>query len=168
MIKILGLVLIVLCGTCTGFALSSNLSGRVRMLEDTIGMLRCILEELRYTLAPMNRLIGSVASMERYQKLNFLQSCHVLMRRGVPFPQAWRQSLSENAAPLTKEEAGILASLSQVLGAADAGAQEAAVSHTVLLLEDRLRTAREGRDSHSRMYRALGFLGGLALAVALF
>lgn len=167
MLKIFGAGLLVLCGALTGVALSSSLTQRVRVLEECMGMLRAVSEELRYTLAPMERVIGAVAARSGYSRLGFLRDCEALMARGMPFPHAWEKAVLDGAPHLDTEDARILACLGDVLGAGDISVQESAILNTTSMLAERLRMAREKRDSHARLYRALGFFGGLLTAIVI-
>ncbi|MEG2371947.1 MAG: hypothetical protein RSB36_04095, partial [Hydrogenoanaerobacterium sp.] len=78
--KALGFVLIVVSTTLCGTAFSFKLLSRVRGLEDAISLTGVLASELRFTLAPMPEIIGTVA--DEIPGLPFLKACSDMFKSG--------------------------------------------------------------------------------------
>lgn len=146
--------------------MASSLSAQVTRLEHSIAVLRAIADSLRYTAPPMRRLIADIAAQERFSQVGYIQDCRANLQQGMPFPVSWRHAVDGDAL-LGVEHADILLPLGDVLGHTEVSGQLAALEHASAMLETRLEQARGYEGSHARLYRSLGFFGGLAIAVIL-
>lgn len=167
LVKILGMALIVLCSTMIGMSLASNLSDRVKRIEESLALLGYLSDRLRYLQSPMSQLVEGAAAMERFSHLGFLRRCRDRMRGGAPFPEAWRVSVGEAERELGRELLEVLLPLGEVLGGADLDSQLASLLHAASLLESRLGDARANQQQHGKLYCSLGVLAGIAFVVIL-
>lgn len=115
----------------------------------------------------MASLIGRAAGAAEFSNLTFLLICEAKMQAGENFPESWREAVAEDASMLGKEAAPIVSQLAGVLGASDLESQLAALDHGIALLESRLREAREYARIHKKLYRTLGVLTGLMIAIVI-
>lgn len=167
MIKITGLALIVLCCSTAGIWAASGLSKRVSTLEIVIRLYQYLRDSLKYLRPSVTMLIGRAAGEAEFSGLGFLRGCDEKMRSGKNFPESWREAISEDIATMGKEDAPIVLSLAGVLGASDLDSQLAALEHGMALLEARLGEAREYASKHKKLYRTLGVLAGLMVAIVI-
>lgn len=144
-----------------------GLSRRVNELEKSISYVTALADELKYTLAPIDRIVNRLASRGEYAGLSFAGSCARLCSQGLCFEQAFSQALSEEKTALKPDDLMALTPLSQVLGAVDIDGQLSALAHSRSLLSQRLEQAREERRTYSRLYSTLGLLSGAAIAIVL-
>ena len=147
--------------------MASNLSRRVHRIENSISLLGMLYDRLRFLQPPMTGLVAAVADMEQFSGTEYLQLCRSRMAQETPFPTAWRTALEESGPQLGQEHLEALLPLGEVLGCTDLDSQLTSIRHTVNLLENQLAGAREYREKHSKLYRSLGVLGGMAVAIVL-
>lgn len=136
------------------------------MYENCIALIRAISAELRCTLAPVSRLIESVAGRSQFANLDFLQMTSQLCLQGYSFNKAFSQAIAKSAC-LNTEDKEILAPLSEVLGSTDLEGQLSSLELTESLLQQSLKKARIRRESHSRLYTTAGILAGVAFAIVM-
>ncbi len=148
--------------------MASGLSGKVVMIENSIALLGMLYDRLKYLQPTTSALIEAAAGMEQFSRTEFLIHCRDEMRRGIPFPEAWRSGIEEHAKLLGKEHAQALLPLGGTLGSTDLESQLTAIDYTRQLLNNRLEIARDYRDKHAKLYRSLGALCGVAIAIILF
>ena len=80
--------------------MASNLSKKVSAIENCIALLGFLMERLRFLQPSTTSLIHSAAGCEQFSSLGFLEVCRDELRRGAPFPAAWRKGLREQAGDL--------------------------------------------------------------------
>ena len=166
MLRVIGIGAIVLCSTMTGMYMSSMLSQKVSALEDCISLMGFFAERLRFLRPSTASLIESASEMDQFSRLNFLTYCSGEMRRGVAFPVAWRLALAKNPGSIGAQ-IELIEPLADTLGSTGLDNQLSSLSFTRTLLEERLSAARDHRDKSSKMYRSMGILCGIALAIIL-
>lgn len=166
-IRLTGLALLALCAVCAGWSMALTLSERVRALELAEAVLDAFSSELSYSLAPPDEILFRLRERETLEKACYLSSCGTLCRQGQPFPKAWRQAVLETPGGLSKEDADMLASLSDTLGRCPLPEELAALDRVRGLLSVSLDEAREYARSHGKLYRTLGMLSGAFLVILL-
>ena len=145
--------------------MASNLSRRVRRIENSISLLGMLYDRLRYLQPPMLGLIAALAGLEQFAGTVYLQRCRGAMSEGQPFPAAWRQGVEADRDAVGAGHAQVLLPLGEVLGSVDLESQLTALRHAVSMLESELEQAREHREKYGRLYRSMGVLCGLAVAI---
>ena len=143
--------------------MASGLSGRVRSIENAISLLGMLYDRLRLLQPPMSQLIRGMAAMEQFADTEWLQCCRDKMRRGSPFPDAWRIGMERARAEL----ADVLLPLGEVLGSTELEGQLSAIRHAQSLLDNRLADARAYRERNGKLYQSLGVMSGVAIAIIL-
>ena len=71
-----------------------GLSRRVGELEKSISYVTTLADELKYTLAPIDRIITRLAGRGEYAGLGFASGCARLCGQGLCFEQAFSKALS--------------------------------------------------------------------------
>jgi stage III sporulation protein AB len=145
--------------------MAMNLSGRVAAIEGSAALLGQLSDRLKYLQPSMFSLMDSVASTQQFERLGYPAKCRELMRAGLSFPESWRQALREVPGRLGPQETQALLALADILGCADLDSQLSALDYTAKLLESRLGAAREYEQKYAKLYRTLGVLGGVAIAI---
>lgn len=147
--------------------MASGLSARVLAIESAVQLLHDLHDRLYHLRPTMGELIEAAAKRETFAGLDYLAECRDRMRRGEPFPAAWKNALAQRPGALPDEEAALLAALADVLGATDLDSQLTALDCTREQLEHRLMLAREQRQKNHKLYGTLGVLAGVAVAIIL-
>ena len=158
--KICGMILLFVCATSVGISMAHALSDRVHALESSLAVLGGLETELSYSLAPPDEVVTRLDGREAFSSAAFLPACASSCRIGMPFPQAWRKAVNEHRGCLTSEDAGLIASLADVLGQCDLEGQLTAISHIRELLQVQLDGARRYCETHAKLYRTMGMLCG--------
>jgi len=161
--KTCGLFLIVLCCSLSGLSLSAKLTGRVRMLEETFILVQAIRRELMLTHASCTRLLEQVKEKHPSQLLKNVSQHSIQL----PFPQAWKQAVSETLILLTDEQRETICMIGSVLGSSDLHRQEEALLQCEEQISELIETEKENCRTRGKLYSSLGILTGLMAAVIL-
>lgn len=164
--KPLGLLILVLCGTLAGNAASGQLKRREALCRCTGLFLDELLIAMRCTCAPLGELLSELSAKECFSSLVYLSKAHELIRRGKPFPQAWREGVSGDKS-LQAELKELLLTLTDSLGASDLEGQFVSFQRTEAQLCCIQEKALESYRTKGRLYRCLGVLGGISAALLL-
>jgi stage III sporulation protein AB len=144
---------------------------RTRELQEIIGVLTRLDTEIHHyatrlpealqrsgciTSGPVGRLFDRTSELLVGQMLSGVR-------------EAWRTALSEAGAALhlDQEDLEILARLGDQLGSSDREGQRRYIHLTLQQLAVQEEKAQALRQKYERMYKSLGVLGGLALAILL-
>lgn len=161
--KLCGLFLIVLCCSLVGFSSSAKLTGRVRMLEETLTLIQSIRRELMLTHTSCMRILEQIQTKIPSQLLQKI----ILLCKHQPFPQAWKNAVSETLILLTDEQREPIYFVGTVLGSSDLYHQEEALLQCEQQISVLIETEKENCRTHGKLYSSLGVLMGLLFAVVL-
>ncbi|MBQ8725133.1 MAG: stage III sporulation protein AB [Oscillospiraceae bacterium] len=166
MLKAAGLLCIIVCGAGLGAAASLTLRRRIVVCI----ALRYFLQELgimmRCTGDTLSALISGLAHSESCAALPFLAETEKQLEEGVPFPEAWKGSVSK-AAGITSEMKELLLSLGECLGTSDLAGQLMNLERAGQQLDVIYEKALEQHRTKGKLYRCLGVLGGMSAALLL-
>lgn len=124
-------------------------------------------DRLRYLQPTLRSLLDSACGLSRLADTPYISRCRDALEEGENFPLCWRRETEAYSKVIGKEEAELLAALSDVLGAADLDSQLSSLTYTHTQLEHYLELARQNRARYQKLYSTLGILVGLALAIIL-
>jgi stage III sporulation protein AB len=153
------LILAIFCllaGTVFGLYRSAELKRRERLLAEIIQLLENMAVQIRYRALPLSELF------------NELQGSEFLERVGANCVRPkWREAWNAAAAdfPELIEERDILVSIGNSLGSSDTAGQVAMLELNKELLTSRLAEASDTATKKGAMYRSVGVLAGLGLAI---
>ena len=166
MIKILGLIFVVAASGLAGLLMSSNLSKRVNEIETSILLLEKMQTYLRYSKIPTSELIRSLAYNENFIALTFLKECNRKIEQGDAFPEAWKSGLRLwRDTRMNEKDKEILSGVSDILGSSDSESQMNSLELTASLLKQNLKEALEEKNTTGKLYRSLGLLIGIGMAI---
>ncbi len=144
---------------------SAKLAKRSYELERCVAFVTMLGEQLRYTLAPMDKIMRVLAERTEFEGLPFVAQCSHRCDSGERFPVAFTASLDACPGNLIHDDVMTLLPLGETLGAVDLEGQLSAIGLCLGLLQDRLSGARQYRTTHGKLYTTLGLLAGLAVAI---
>jgi stage III sporulation protein AB len=150
-----------------GALMTSNMSDRVRRLELSLSMLEEMANRLRYLRPTMLGLMTSISAQKRFSELKIAGLCHAGLLSGRPFSESWREALQKQRKILGDYGAEALLPLGEVLGSTDLDSQLAAIACQRELLEHGIFSAREERAKKGSLFRTMGVLGGVGIAIVL-
>lgn len=166
-IKILLAVLVVGGCSAVGFGKSSSLSNRVHSLKQSLLMTEKMQACLQYERMTTPELIFLLSRMQSMERLIFLPVCYQMLTQGKPFPSSWKEALEQTYQQmnLEKEDRSTIALIGELLGSTDAQSQSEELGMIQSLLKQCLETAEQGQKEKGKLYRSLGILSGIGLAI---
>ncbi|MCL2014573.1 MAG: stage III sporulation protein AB [Oscillospiraceae bacterium] len=169
MFKYFGLTLIIIVCGYTGHMMAASLSGRIKELELAIALVGKLQTHIKYRRTPTIELIEEMAGYELFAPLCFIRDCGESLKVSSNFTAVWKNSLDSNRGRLriTNEDISLLMSMGDYLGNSDAEGQIKALQFTETALGHNLKDAREQNAAKGKMYRSLGVLAGMGIAVFL-
>ena len=172
MFKIIGLGLVICGCTAMGMAAGNEMERRIRDLEEIIKMLEFLEGEIGYANAVLAESFCHVARRMRKPFSFFLENMAEHMERFEGdtlqkiFAQHVQKDLRQTA--LHPEDREALIGFGEQLGYLDVKMQLTAIAHYKSQLTKACAQAQEHYRKNSKMYRYLGLMGGLFLAVIFF
>lgn len=163
---ILALGSIVVC-SAFGMGKSAAITRRAKELDAVLLMIQKMQSCLQYEKMTTIELLQMMAESSALEELSFLGHCVQEMKCGNAFPIAWKSALDlgHEQSYLEAEDIQTLGLIGGVLGGADAQSQIGELSVIASLLEQCRDKAKEAQEEKGKLYRSLGVLSGLGIAV---
>ncbi len=171
LIKFIGALALICATSFIGFSLAADCSKRPKALRELQSLLQMFENEISY----LSNLLGE-AFNRIYEGTNcdtailFKEAAKNLSTNGVTADMAWEKAIEENYAKLSlnKEDKAILLAFGKMLGNSDLEGQLSNIKLISSQLKLQQLKAEEMRQKNEKMYRSLGVLSGLAIAIILF
>lgn len=171
-LKIINSFVIIIFSTLTGFEIAKKYVLRTRELSALQAALsRLETEIMHYSSLLPEAMLRIGGSMEGGAGKLFKETGIMLsQKQNITVSKAWTSSLDllKQELCLKKEDLDILQRFGEQLGSSDREGQANFIRLTVMQLKEEEQRAKEIREKYERMYKSLGLLGGLALAILLF
>jgi len=172
MIKLIGAVLILFSASMVGWQIGRYYAYRPVQLRALLVALQMLETEIVYGLTPLNRAFVKVGQRvsEDVGKM-FLFAAELLnTEKAQSAEEALRQAMGKlwTHTALRKQERDVLTSLGQVLGSSDREDQQKHLRLAVTHLQGLAEEARLEQEKYEKMYKSLGFLGGLLVVILMF
>ena len=119
---------------------------------------------MQYQMSTLGELLDTFSNRSVYQEFQFLSQTAAHMQQQTPFVQAWSEQVQaeKHLSPEVKE---VLLELGEELGRTDLEGQLSALSQAHIQLQRFQDTYRVTYQKKGKLYRSLGLLAGLLLAV---
>ncbi len=171
MLRICGLIGVVATGALVGQLLFLQLRERYKQLSNLRDGLRAMVTEIDYARRPLPEAWAELSDTFDGLTSSLFSEAAAAFGQGeaVTAGRAWLKALRsvDDVTELTEEDKRILRSLAPVLGASH---REDQLAHIELVDERLARQAERAREvsrRRGRLFRALGFLTGILVAVIL-
>ncbi|MGI6097028.1 MAG: stage III sporulation protein SpoIIIAB [Dethiobacteria bacterium] len=169
MINLLGAGLIVLSLSLMGDLKARSFLARVRHLQQFQQGLRLLVTEVSYTATLLPYALLSIGKRldapvgELFSRAGNL----LLKKKDLSAKEAWTKMLEDNRymIELNERDLAIIRQLGNTLGNFDTEGQIKQIELTLKQLEYAISEAEDKRRENERMWRYLGFLGGLVLVI---
>lgn len=166
-LRLAGAALIVLAASRLGALVAGRFTARRLDLRSLTDALERLETEVVYGATPLPRALGELAESGPSRVRAFFAD--VVSRLGVAddLPMAWREALDAFFATssLIGSDRGALRPLGDVLGRSDRQDQSRHLKATAQKLRQLEAQAALDEDRHARLWRSVGTLGGLAIAI---
>jgi len=170
--SIVGAVALVAGCAAIGFYFAAKEGFRARELQEFKKALMILSSEIEHMRAPLPTACANIA--KRTDKpvsglfSNFSKQLEA--NEGETAYRLWMQAL-ESQKPhshLAEEDLNILDGFGKTLGYLDKQMQQSAIAYAVEYIDDKTAGLLTQADKNKRMYRSLGVIGGLLLAIVLW
>lgn len=133
-------------------------------------MFNIIKTQLDYCNTPVTEMLQKLKSTKGLDRLGFIYDCNEMCECGKEFPKAWSDSI-KNSIELNSLQRGdkeLLFEFGSVFGTTDLNGQLNLCSFYINQISEKQNDARERYKAYGKIYSAMGFLSGTALAIILF
>lgn len=166
-LRALGALLIVVASSSVGRLYADKFGRRRRELKAFSDALERLETEVFYGSTPLPTALERVAEGAPSSIRPFFQDLLRRLERTEDLPGAWRSSLEGHFSHscLAREDLLALLPLSDVLGTSDRNDQRRHLKSVGRRLRQHEETARSEEDKNAKLWRSVGLLGGVALAI---
>lgn len=138
-------------------------------LEEALVLCSKVKTYLAYENTDTRELIRKLAREEGVSHLVFLPSVFRRVDQGQPFPSAWTQGIEQEKGRLrfTQGDLRLIRMFSDIIGKSDRKTQIGGIELMEQLLQQAIASAKKIREEKGGLYRSLGILSGIGIAVLL-
>lgn len=159
--------MIISCGTYLGISASAALLKRERNLKYIKTALNILESEIVFSSRRLKESFVKISEISSCGEI-FSDAAEIMEDTGIE--RAWQVATEKNKKNLylKKSDVEILKILSSRLGMSDKEQQVKNIRHVEMLLENAISNAEEEYKRSAKLYRSMGFLGGLFAVVIFF
>lgn len=171
LLKMLGSLIIIISSSLIGYFYGSTYSKRVRNLIYLRNCIQLLETEIMYSASPIPEALGNVYKKGN-KEISFIFkeiTEHLLSDRNHSLEDSFQFVCSryKTQLSLTSEDVEVIISLGNTLGKSDRIHQQKYFKLIITQLEGQQADAEERKKKNEKMYKSLGLLGGIALAILL-
>lgn len=169
-VKLIGALILVLSGAMLGYDFSKRLTMRANVLSEFLNSLLYIENSMSYICMPLAEIFSSLSNTARGETGCFFEyMANDLKNIGnQSVGEIWDSNMTRCNFSLNKEDYIPLKDFAMGLGSTGMEEQLKNIALCRIRLENCLADAKEDIKKYSKMYRGLGFFGGLLVAIILF
>ncbi|MDC0759995.1 stage III sporulation protein SpoIIIAB [Brevibacillus sp. AG] len=172
MVKLMGAVLILFSASMVGWQIGKYYANRPVQLRALLVALQMLETEIMFGMTPLQRAFVKVGHRvsEEVGKVFLLAAEFLQTEQAHSAEEALQQAMNRLWAQtaLRRQEREVLESLGQVLGSSDREDQQKHLRLAVTHLRGLEEEARAEQEKYEKMYKSLGFLGGLLVVILMF
>ena len=164
--KIILLISIIVASTLLGILFSKKYSNREKELKEMKSALNIFATKIKFTYEPIPNVFLEIANkIEGNVGQIFARASNRMKEENAG--DAWANAFTDVPNNLTKEDITILSNLGRLLGQTDVEGQISEIEVVVQFLDTQLEQAKQEKIKNEKMYRTLGIVGGLTIAIIL-
>ncbi len=164
--KIILLISIIVASTLLGILFSKKYSNREKELKEMKSALNIFATKIKFTYEPIPNVFLEIANkIEGNVGQIFARASNRMKEENAG--DAWANAFTDVPNNLTKEDITILSNLGRLLGQTDVEGQISEIEVVVQFLDTQLEQAKQEKIRNEKMYRTLGIVGGLTIAIIL-
>lgn len=164
--KIILLIAIVVASTILGILFSKKYSNREKELKEMKSALNIFATKIKFTYEPVpnvfleisNKIGGNIGQI-------FARASSRMKEESAG--EAWENAFTDVKNNLLEEDITILKNLGRLLGQTDIEGQLSEIEVVTQFLDTQLESARNEKIKNEKMYRTLGIVSGLTIAIIL-
>lgn len=173
-IKWTSLIIIMILATLLGNILSKKYKNREKELKGLKRNLNLIETKIKFTQQPLTEIFEEISkSEEDNQAINIIfKKAYEKMKSDLEekaFRTIWSEALKESRDQLnlTDEDINIVDGLGKTLGTTDIDGQVKEIEITKEFIDNQIEKAEEERRKNEKMYKTLGGIAGIGIAIIL-
>ena len=167
MIKIIGSILIIISSTAFGMTAASKLTARVTELELIIKMIEEIKTRIQYNRSTVLELFDSMNHQGDYSSLYFLNDIVMFLKNNPINNNLLSFEFKNDKTFLSKKDQALLISSLKELGTMDIEGQLSSLTLYKIRFDEQLTLARQEQNKKGKLYRTLGILCGIGIAIVI-
>lgn len=164
--KIILLISIIIASTLIGILFSKKYSKREKELKDMKSALNMFATKIKFTYEPIPNLFLEISNKIGGNVGKIFERASNRMKEESA-GEAWNNSFSDVENNLLEEDIVILKNLGRLLGQTDLDGQISEIEVVSQFLNTQLENARQEKLKNEKMYRTLGIISGLTIAIIL-
>lgn len=164
--KMFLLSFIVSASSGIGILLSKRYSNREKEIKEMKSALNMFLTKIKFTYEPIPNLFMEISN-KIGGNVGMIFSRASLRMKEETAGDAWQNALDDVEHNFNAEDISVLKSLSKLLGQTDLDGQISQIEVVNQFLTSQLENASEEKKKNEKMYRTLGIITGLTIAVIL-
>lgn len=164
--KLFILSMIIGASSAIGILFSKRYVNREKELKEMKNSLNMFSTKIKFTYEPIPNVFMEISNKIGGNIGNIFARAATNMKE-MPAGDAWAQALEEVKYNLNKEDITVIQNLGRMLGQTDLEGQISEIEVVNEFLTSQLENAKEERRKNEKMYRTLGLVCGLTIAIIL-
>ena len=163
MLKFVGGIFIVVCGTLGGIYFSLRLKKKSEFLEQYLIFLNRVRTMIEYGNMSVRDIFGELKNISVIEPV--LTDTEKFLDDGENFENAWKMSVDKNMKEFDKSDIEMIYFFGKSFGVTDKNGEISKIDLHSQMIKERLDTLKNDMASKTRIYRILGMFGGVLAAV---
>lgn len=165
-LKYINICLIIVVSAYIGFYKSKKFSDRVKNLKDFKSSLSVFKSKIEFTYEPIKDIFEEISRVVYQEKENVFKSfCESKNSEDVSL--AWNEAVENSNLCLKDDDKEILCLLGKMLGKTDKTGQISQIDLVDNFLDKQISDSEEEKRKNEKLYKTLGVIGGLVIAIIL-
>ncbi len=165
-LKYIDLILIVVVSSYIGISKSKKFSKRVLELKNLKNSLNIFKTKIEFTYEPIREIFLEISKIVYDDKENIFKIfCDNKNVENITV--SWNESVQSLNSNLSFEDKEIISMLGKMLGKTDKSGQISEIELVSNFLDKQINDAEEMKTKNEKLYKTLGVLGGLTIAIIL-
>ena len=163
-IKFIDIVLIIIVCAYIGINKAKTFSLRVNKLRNLKSSFNIFKTKLEFTYEPIKEIFDSISHLIYDEKNNIFKS-YISNLENDNYEDAWTLAVAENSYGFSKEDIDIVTSFGKLLGKTDLKGQMNEIELADEFLDKQIIEAEEIRKKNDKLYKSLGVIIGITIAI---
>lgn len=164
--KLFIIAMIIGASSAIGILFSKKYSNREKELKEMKNALNMFATKIKFTYEAIPNVFTEISN-KIGGNIGNIFSRTVNRMKELPAGDAWNMAIEETNYNLNKEDVAVIRNLGRMLGQTDLDGQINEIEVVNEFLTTQLQNAREERIKNEKMYRTLGVVTGLTIAIIL-
>ena len=165
-LKYIDIGLIIIVSAYIGFYKSKKFFYRVKALKDFKSALNIFRSKIEFTYEPIGDIFNEISKVIYLGEDNIFKNFNKIESRE-DTNIAWNKTVEESCFEFTNEDKEVLKLLGKMLGKTDKTGQISQIDLVDNFLDKQILEAEEEKNKNEKLYRTLGIVCGLVIAIIL-